>query len=49
MLDQNTALAIVIASVREVFAQSDLPLPEALNADTVWVGKDAVLDSLGVV
>jgi acyl carrier protein len=49
MIEPDAALAIVVASLREVIAQSGAPALEAINGDTVLVGKDAVLDSLGVV
>jgi acyl carrier protein len=49
MIEQSAAYEIVIASLQEVFAQSGLPAPENVSGDTVLVGKDAVLDSLGVV
>ncbi len=49
MIELSTAEAIVVASLREVFTQTDLPPPEVITGDTVLVGKDAVIDSLGVV
>jgi acyl carrier protein len=49
MIEPNNAFDIVVASLQEVFAQSGLPAPESVTGDTVLVGKDAVLDSLGVV
>ena len=49
MIQRTVAYDIVVASLGEVFAQTGTPLPEAVNGDTVLVGKDAVLDSLGVV
>lgn len=49
MIDRSAALSIVIASIEEVFAQTGTDAPGALTEDTVLVGKDAVLDSLGVV
>ena len=49
MIERSAALNIVIASIQEVFAQTGLDSPAALSEDTVLVGKDAVLDSLGVV
>src|SRR3954452_401644 len=49
MIDRSAALSIVIASIEEVFAQTGLDAPATLTEDTVLVGKDAVLDSLGVV
>lgn len=49
MIERSAALKIVIASIQEVFAQTGMPAASALTEDTVLVGKDAVLDSLGVV
>jgi acyl carrier protein len=49
MIERSAALSIVIASIQEVFAQTGMDAPSALTEDTVLVGKDAVLDSLGVV
>lgn len=49
MIERTVAYDIVVASLQEVFAQSGMPAPEVVTEDTVLVGKDAVLDSLGVV
>jgi acyl carrier protein len=49
MIERDIAHAIVVASLAEVFVQSGIPAPETVTEDTVLVGKDAVLDSLGVV
>ena len=49
MIERAAALNIVIASIQEVFAQTGEAAPAVLTEDTVLVGKDAVLDSLGVV
>jgi acyl carrier protein len=49
MIERSAALNIVIASIQEVFAQTGMDAPAALTEETVLVGKDAVLDSLGVV
>jgi acyl carrier protein len=49
MIERTAALNIVYASIQEVFAQTGVDAPSALTEDTVLVGKDAVLDSLGVV
>ncbi len=49
MIAPNTAYDVVVASLKEVFAQTGEPLPATFNGDTVLVGSDAVLDSLGVV
>lgn len=49
MIARKDAYDIVIASLNEVFAQTGVPVPENLGEDTVLVGNDPVLDSLGVV
>ncbi|HEY2408706.1 MAG TPA: hypothetical protein VGI10_22025 [Polyangiaceae bacterium] len=49
MIEGTTAYDVIVASLQEVFVQSGMPALEAVNGDTVLVGKDAVLDSLGVV
>lgn len=49
MIARKDAYEIVIASLNEVFAQTGAPVPESLGEDTVLVGSDPVLDSLGVV
>jgi acyl carrier protein len=49
MIERTVAFDIVVASLQEVFVQSGMPAPETITDDTVLVGKDAVLDSLGVV
>ncbi len=49
MIARKDAYDIVIASLNEVFAQAGTPAPEGLGEDTVLVGNDPVLDSLGVV
>jgi acyl carrier protein len=49
MIERDIANAIVVASLAEVFVQSGMPAPKSITGDTVLVGKDAVLDSLGVV
>jgi acyl carrier protein len=48
-LDRDTAVQIVIASLREVLEQAEEQVPEDLSEETVIVGNSAVLDSLGVV
>ncbi|HEY4106946.1 MAG TPA: hypothetical protein VGM44_23760 [Polyangiaceae bacterium] len=48
-MDRSSALEIVKAALSEVFVQSGLAVPETIAEETVLVGKDAVLDSLGVV
>jgi acyl carrier protein len=49
MIVRNQAYEIVLASLQEVFAQGGLTPPASVGEDTVLVGNDAVLDSLGVV
>ena len=49
MIERTTAQDIVVASLQEVLLQVGAAAPETVNGDTVLVGKDAVLDSLGVV
>lgn len=46
---REAALEIVISCLKEVLEQSGATPPAPLSPDTVIVGKDAVLDSLGVV
>jgi acyl carrier protein len=48
-LDRDIAVQIVIASLREVLEQAEEQVPENLSEETVIVGNNAVLDSLGVV
>jgi acyl carrier protein len=49
MIARKDAYEIVVASLKEVFAQTGAPEPEAIGENTVLVGSDPVLDSLGVV
>jgi acyl carrier protein len=49
MIESSVAFEIVVASLKEVFEQVGTPPPERIGEDTVLVGNDAVLDSLGVV
>jgi acyl carrier protein len=49
MIARNQAYEIVIASLKEVFEQSGTAPPESITEETVLVGADPVLDSLGVV
>jgi acyl carrier protein len=49
MIARNAAYEIVVVSLKEVFEQTGAPAPEVIGEDTVLVGNDAVLDSLGVV
>jgi acyl carrier protein len=49
MIARKDAYDIVVASLKEVFEQVGTPPPDHVGEDTVLVGNDAVLDSLGVV
>jgi acyl carrier protein len=49
MIARNEAYEIVLVSLKEVFEQTGTPAPGHLGEETVLVGNDAVLDSLGVV
>jgi len=49
MIARQDALDIVLASLKEVFDQVGTPPPADITEDTVLVGADPVLDSLGVV
>ena len=49
MIARSDALTIVVASLKEVFEQVGTPPPDDITEETVLVGTDAVLDSLGVV
>ena len=46
---RKDAYDIVVASLKEVFEQNGLPSAESIGEDTVLVGADPVLDSMGVV
>lgn len=48
-MDSQTAHQITLRALREVIQQNALPEPETIDGDTVLVGPDAVIDSLGVV
>lgn len=48
-LQRSNAYDIILASLNEVFAQAGTPPPANVSENTVLVGTDAVLDSLGVV
>jgi acyl carrier protein len=48
-LARSDAYEIVLQSLNEVFAQGGTPPPASVSEDTVLVGTDAVLDSIGVV
>jgi acyl carrier protein len=49
MIARNDAFNIVVESLQEVFAQTGAAPPEKVDDETVLVGAEAVLDSLGVV
>lgn len=49
MISRANASEIVLLSLQEVFAQAGTDAPANLSDDTVLVGNDAVIDSLGVV
>src|SRR5690242_15615896 len=49
MIARNQAYEIVVTSLREVFEQTGAEAPASVSDETVLVGTDAVLDSLGVV
>jgi acyl carrier protein len=49
MIDRVTGVQVVIASLREVLDQAGDAIPPQLDEETVLVGNNAVLDSLGVV
>lgn len=49
MIERADAVAIVVASLNEVFAQEGTSPPGTITDETVLVGTDAVLDSMGVV
>lgn len=49
MIDRDTGVQVVLASLREVLDQSGEDVPADLTEDTVLVGNGAVIDSLGVV
>jgi len=48
-MEQATAKEVVLRALNEVFTQTGLPAPDELSDDSVLVGTDAVIDSLGVV
>ncbi|HTQ03956.1 MAG TPA: hypothetical protein VMI54_08860 [Polyangiaceae bacterium] len=49
MIERSQAYEIVVASLREVFEQTGTEAPAKVGDETVLVGTDAVLDSLGIV
>jgi acyl carrier protein len=48
-MERDTALAIVIASLKDTIEQFGTEHAGEVNADTVIVGQGAALDSIGVV
>ena len=46
---RKDAYDIVLASLQEVFSQNGTPPPDTVTEETVLVGNEPVLDSLGVV
>jgi acyl carrier protein len=49
MIDRKDAYKIVNESLQEVFIQAGNPVPDNITEDSVLVGSEAILDSLGVV
>ncbi len=49
MVEKQAVLDIISAALKETLDQQGLPPPASITEDTVLVGKDATLDSLGVV
>jgi acyl carrier protein len=49
MIARSDAYEIVLASLNEVFLQGGTEAPASVSDDTVLVGTEAVVDSLGVV
>jgi acyl carrier protein len=49
MFTRDQAYKIVLASLNEVFEQGGTSAPAAVTEQTVLVGNEAVLDSIGVV
>ena len=49
MIDRKTALDVVTGCLREAIEQSGAQDPVVVDENTVIVGKDAVIDSVGVV
>ena len=48
-MDRKTAMDVVIHCLREALEQSGAEMPAQIDESTVIVGKDAVVDSVGVV
>jgi acyl carrier protein len=49
VVERSTAIELIYTALKEVLDQAGVPAPATLTEDTVIVGKDAALDSLGVV
>lgn len=49
MVEKSAVITIIGAALKETLDQQGLPPPASITEDTVLVGKDAALDSLGVV
>lgn len=49
MVEKNAVIGIITSALKEALDQQGLAVPESITEDTVLVGKDATLDSLGVV
>jgi acyl carrier protein len=49
MIGRKEAYEIVLAALNEVFVQNGTAAPAGLSEETILVGADPVLDSLGVV
>jgi len=48
-LDRDTIAILVLSNLHEVLAQKDQPLPDLANGTVNLIGRQAVLDSLGLV
>jgi len=49
VVEKNAVIGIITAALKEALDQQGLAIPDSITEDTVLVGKDATLDSLGVV
>ena len=47
--NRDTALTVVLSSLRELLTQNGDEMPAPFDESVVLVGKEAVIDSLGVV
>lgn len=48
-LNRDTIASLVMSSLHEVLSQQDQPLPDLTNGSVNLIGRQAVLDSLGLV